>query len=128
MFMPGIGTAIGAGIGALAGGIRSLFHGPSETEKVGRQMNDTAVSSINKLATPAQLQEAQSAVGHGWNTVEDPLSIIVMRDALKSRGMDPVQADKQAQAWKAGLYKGEGQGSVGIAQAASPIMKFLYGH
>lgn len=136
MFAPGIGTLIGGGIGALVGGIRSLFHGPSQQELQGRSANDQAVGSIIQSATPQQIQEAMQGVKSGaWNNVNDPLSLIVMRDALQQQyasqnggqrtPQTDAMAEQQAEALKSGLWNAETGGTQSVAQAYSPIQSMM---
>lgn len=136
MIVPGIGTLAGAGIGALVGGIRSLFHGPSQQELQGRTANNQAVGSLAQSATPQEIQEAMQGVKSGsWNNLNDPLSLIVMRDALQQQyasqngGQRTPQTDalaeQQAEAWKKGLWNAETGGTQSVAQAYSPIQSMM---
>jgi hypothetical protein len=121
MIMPGIGTGIGAGIGALAGGVEDLFNigKPSQTELQGRDANSRIQQALSSVATPAQMAEAQKAVASGaWPDTKGPLQIIVTRDALVQRGMDPAQADKTAQNIAGNTWNAEKQGGNAVAQAA----------
>jgi len=113
--MPGIGTLAGAGIGALVGGIRSLFHGPSQQELQGRSAQSQAVNDITRGASQEQLNEAQQAMNSGaWKDVNSPLAVIVMRDHLIKSGMDPAAADKAAQSNMTNMWNAEKKGASAV--------------
>ena len=128
MFMPGIGTAVGAGVGALAGGIKDLINhfrvSPDELE--GRQSNSNVFNMLGSMATSAQKQEAQDALNSGaWKDTSSPLSLIVMRDALSRSGLNGQQAESQAESWMHNLWDAEKGGASSEQQAFSPIANFF---
>lgn len=125
--VPGLGTLVGAGLGAAAGGIEDLFNigKPDATELQGRDANSALQSALASQATPQQLQEAQQAVASGaWPDTKGPLQIIVARDALIKGGMDPQQADQQAQGMAKNAWNGEKQGGQSVLNAYNtPIQR-----
>lgn len=127
MVMPGIGTAVGAGIGAAAGGIKSAinhFRVPLE-ELEGRQSHEDVYSMFNRMATDQEKQEAQAAVGHGWDQANTPLSLIVMRNQLIKAGVPTDQAIAQSNAWGKSLYDAEKGGQDAMSKAFMPIDSFF---
>lgn len=122
MIAPGIGTAIGAGLGALGGGIRSLFRigKPSQNELAGRDFRESSIRDITRGASPEQLAGAQQAVSSGaWKNVQDPLTLIVMRDHLIRSGVDPTRADQTAQQYMRNMW-GATKGGVDAVRGAIP--------
>ena len=116
-----IGMGIGAGVGALRhwiGGIGA----PSHEELQGRNMNDFMTNNLASMGTPEEKAEAQKA---GWANPNDALNVIVMRNKLIHGGMDPQQADQQAQSWKKGMWDSEKGGAQSVYGATSPIIQMM---
>lgn len=136
--IPGLGTLAGLGIGAAVGGIKDLFNigGPSQQELQGRSTQNSATGYLSSLATPAEQQEAQSAVKSGaWNNTQSPLSLIVTRDALQKQlaqqnggqrtAATDAQAETMAEQYMNNLGKANTQGSAAVQQAYTPIAQLL---
>ena len=110
MVLPGIGTAIGAGIGALGGALRGIG-GPSKEELAGRESAGAGRQAIASLATPQQIQEAQSA---GWQNPQDALTFVVLRDKF---------GEARASQLSQRLYQAEKQGPAAVQQVLTEITR-----
>ena len=125
--VPGLGTLVGGGIGALVGGVRSLFHGPSQQELQGRQVNDNLTNLMISRATDQQRQEAaQAASGGVWKGNQNgALSLIELRDKLISQGFSPDVAIAQSNAIMGGLNPATRGGAQSVINAARPIQAIM---
>lgn len=121
MILPGIGTAIGAGFGALAGLIKSFF-GVSQKEKEGRGVvSDFQQSTFTNL-NDAQRKEAQGAVASGgWTDPSAAGTLIAVRDAYKSIG----KTEQEAQADVKAFWDAEKQGPEATTAAMQPLLAAL---
>lgn len=114
MVAPGIGTAIGAGVGALGGYLRGIG-GPSETEVKGREV---AMQGRQQISSGASQQQIQEAMGSGWSNPMDALPLIVVRDRLRLAGKDPNLANQLVDQ----LGKSEKGGPQAVQQALQNLM------
>jgi hypothetical protein len=123
MILPGIGTAIGAGAGALAGLIKSLFHtGPSQEEVAGRGVVSNFQQDTFANLTDSQRKEAQGAVASGaWVDPTAAGMLIAVRDAYLSIG----KTSQQAQDDVKHFWDAEKQGPEATTAAMQPLLDAL---
>ena len=80
-----------------------MFGGPSEAELAGR---NAWHSYADGLATAANEQQIQEALGAGWANVEDAKAWIVLRDAVTKAGGSAADAEGLWQRYVAAIKQG----------------------
>jgi hypothetical protein len=121
MILPGIGTAIGAGFGALAGLIKSFF-GVSQQEKQGRGVVADFQQQTFGGLSDAQKTEANQAVSSGaWTDPTAAGTLIAVRDAYLSIGKTAQEAQRDVKAF----WDAEKQGPEATTAAMQPLLAAL---
>ena len=99
-FLAAFGGPLLKGVGKL---FKKMFGGPSEAELAGR---NAWHSYADGLATAANEQQIQEALGAGWANVEDAKAWIVLRDSVQKAGGSAADAEGLWQRYVAAIKQG----------------------
>ena len=101
-----------AGVGAAIKGIKSLFSGPSEAERAGRQTAGAFRDGVIATLNDAQLAGAAQAALGGWRGNEQGAQFLIgVRDAYLSVGKSAAEAEAMVNR----LWEAEARGPEAVA-------------